>query len=563
MSKKIEIFENTLLKLLVRRGTDQERQNVILSQGELGFTTDTKRVYIGDGETLGGIAVGGSSFLGSATSVHETFTSAAVGDTAFDSDENVMYTYVGGSGGQTNPSNWKSIGGKYSSGDSTISIDNTNKIRVDKVAAGNFNANVAGNSIEIDGSGKIALASTANINNITVRTGTDFLTIPQKFAVEGYSTRYTLPVGGTGNNFYLETDLNGNLKWSSPSNSTSFVAGTASQIPVGSIMPFVSSGQAPFGWLLCNGQTVPGASYRELSAVIGTSYGGNNTDFKVPDFRNKLIYGVENGPATSTTFRVASGTNAPLSAAGALYIIKAKPDEVVNATITVTSPLTATLDGTSITDVKRSALRGDLVVGMPNLVTSVANIIYPIGSILLTITNTNPGTRFPGTTWEQVSQGLFLVGVGTGTDLNSKQVTMAAGTANYAFGEYEHVITEAEIPNHVHTCESAGAHNHTATTTPSYTTTNGGSFKSIFVSTSRMGQHPTTDSINGVSRGADFMDAGTSSVSRATLAASTSLIAEPAHQHVIGDFGGNESGVTQAHNNIPPCYGVYVWERKS
>ena len=43
MSKKIEILENTLLKLLVRRGDDPERQNVVLDQGELGFTTDNKR----------------------------------------------------------------------------------------------------------------------------------------------------------------------------------------------------------------------------------------------------------------------------------------------------------------------------------------------------------------------------------------------------------------------------------------------------------------------------------------------------------------------------------------
>jgi len=54
MSKKIEIFENTLLKLLVRRGANVDRQNIILSEGELGYTTDTKRLYVGDGQTLGG-----------------------------------------------------------------------------------------------------------------------------------------------------------------------------------------------------------------------------------------------------------------------------------------------------------------------------------------------------------------------------------------------------------------------------------------------------------------------------------------------------------------------------
>ena len=64
MSKKIEILENTLLKLLVRRGQNADRQNVILDQGELGFTTDGKRLFVGDGQTLGGI-ITGSKFLGS------------------------------------------------------------------------------------------------------------------------------------------------------------------------------------------------------------------------------------------------------------------------------------------------------------------------------------------------------------------------------------------------------------------------------------------------------------------------------------------------------------------
>ena len=39
----VEILENTLLKLLVRRGTDSDRRNIILTDGELGYTTDTDR----------------------------------------------------------------------------------------------------------------------------------------------------------------------------------------------------------------------------------------------------------------------------------------------------------------------------------------------------------------------------------------------------------------------------------------------------------------------------------------------------------------------------------------
>lgn len=558
MAKKIEIFENTLLKLLVRRGSDQERQQVVLSEGELGFTTDTKRVYIGDGQTQGGIVVGGSSFLGSAINVPATFTNAAAGDTAFDSDDNVMYTYLGG--GASNPDNWSAIGGKYSAGDNTITITNTNQIKVNKVAAGNFNTNVAGNSIEIDDNGKIALASTANINSITVQSG-DFLTIPGKFAVAGTATRYTLPVGGTQNNYYLGTDINGNLTWSSPTNSTSFVAGTASQIPVGSIMPFVSSAAAPTGWLLCNGQSVPGASYRELSAVIGSSYGGNGINFNVPDLRNKLIYGVENGPATSTTFRVASGTNASLSAAGALYIIKAKPDEVVNATITVTSPLTATLDGLSITNTKKTALRGELVVGMPplDIVGIVTNLIYPVGSILLTTDTTNPNTRFPGTTWAQVSEGLFLAGVGTGVDKNSLSQEILVGDLNSSLGEYKHTLITSELPSHTHGCQSDGAHSHNCQENGNHRhgLTHPDTGEQFYVFNDQ-NNSPTGANVTREQGPTADNDAHYYPFTSYGGTHAHTIDPNGAHTHTIDSAGSGNS-----HNNIPPCYGVYVWERVS
>ena len=47
-----------MAKLRVKRGTDAERIGVIFEVGEPIFTTDTKRLYVGDGQTSGGIAAG-------------------------------------------------------------------------------------------------------------------------------------------------------------------------------------------------------------------------------------------------------------------------------------------------------------------------------------------------------------------------------------------------------------------------------------------------------------------------------------------------------------------------
>lgn len=46
------------MALKLRRGTDAERQTIIPLQGELIYTTDTKKLYVGDGSTEGGVLVG-------------------------------------------------------------------------------------------------------------------------------------------------------------------------------------------------------------------------------------------------------------------------------------------------------------------------------------------------------------------------------------------------------------------------------------------------------------------------------------------------------------------------
>lgn len=47
-----------IVKFKTRRGSDATRRQVVLDQGEIGSTTDTKRVFLGDGATVGGEVVG-------------------------------------------------------------------------------------------------------------------------------------------------------------------------------------------------------------------------------------------------------------------------------------------------------------------------------------------------------------------------------------------------------------------------------------------------------------------------------------------------------------------------
>lgn len=48
------MIDRRIVKFKLRRGTDQQRQTVVFEEGELVYTTDTKRVYIGDGRLSGG-----------------------------------------------------------------------------------------------------------------------------------------------------------------------------------------------------------------------------------------------------------------------------------------------------------------------------------------------------------------------------------------------------------------------------------------------------------------------------------------------------------------------------
>lgn len=76
---------------------------------------------------------------------------------------------------------------------------------------------------------------------------------------------------------------------------------------------------------------------------------------------------------------------------------------------------------------------------------NIINLIYPVGSVYTTLTNTNPGTFLKGT-WEQFGQGRTLIGEGTGNDGTDSQTF----TANSTGGEYKHKLTVGEMPSHTH-----------------------------------------------------------------------------------------------------------------
>lgn len=91
----IEISSDTIVKILVRRGTDSERKNTILTEGEVGYCVDTQRLFVGDGITRGGIPTS-TKFLGLPGNKAAFNSLAQTGDLIYQTTDNTLYSYSPG-----------------------------------------------------------------------------------------------------------------------------------------------------------------------------------------------------------------------------------------------------------------------------------------------------------------------------------------------------------------------------------------------------------------------------------------------------------------------------------
>jgi len=147
---------------------------------------------------------------------------------------------------------------------------------------------------------------------------------------------------------------------------------------------------------------------------------------------------------------------------------------------------------------------------------AICDLIYPIGSIYLSVNNVSPATLFGGT-WEKI-QNRFLLGDGSLYTLG------ATG------GEASVTLSLTEIPSHNHsgTTESNGAHTH------------------------------NVKGLNGTSSGSGACLESYPRNAPSTRTVSNAAMSNGAHTH---DFTTENSGGGQAHNNMPPYLVVSMWKR--
>lgn len=82
-------------------------------------------------------------------------------------------------------------------------------------------------------------------------------------------------------------------------------------VPIGTILDWAGSGNAPVGYLKAVGGTYSRATYSLLFSVIGTTYGSGDgvTTFGIPDLRGRTIFGIDPSSGQPTGGRIIN--NAP------------------------------------------------------------------------------------------------------------------------------------------------------------------------------------------------------------------------------------------------------------
>lgn len=141
----------SVVKIKVRRGTDAERKQIVLDNGELGFTIDSKRLFIGDGVVFGGVPASSKVFFAN-TSNYATYANTLVGDLIYDYNTTLLNAVTAIDSSTPTPTySFIKIG--PSPDNTTIEFNVTSRLRVKdagitetKIASTSFNQTLSGGS---------------------------------------------------------------------------------------------------------------------------------------------------------------------------------------------------------------------------------------------------------------------------------------------------------------------------------------------------------------------------------------------------------------------------------
>ena len=175
----------------------------------------------------------------------------------------------------------------------------------------------------------------------------------------------------------------------------------------------------------------------------------------------------------------------------------------------------------------------------------ILNMIYPVGSIYMSVNNVSPAT-FIGGTWTALTDRV-LIGAGS-----SYAVNATGGATSHTHTTAAIALTEAQIPSHSHTRGTMEIKGEMSTVGH----TSGITYGIHFDGTSFSGalhkgsQAGTTYAIQQYSGGTRTNSVGFTA-SKGWTGATSSVGSNASHSH----------GNTGASSNLPPYLAVYMWKR--
>jgi hypothetical protein len=279
-----------IIKLKIRRGTDAQRKSIILEQGELGYTTDYQRLFVGNGTLQGGnvvgnivhpplISVGGRAGL----------VNAVPGDLVYEST--TLYQLTGTD--MTALSSWVNI-----TPNSTLTVDNL--------------------TTGLNGSNQIEIKN----NGIT----------GSKFASTAVYNQGGLIANATNG-------LSANVD-------SKYVVLSSNKITISPISADKIS-SAALGNGLLGGNGTP------LYLNVGSGFSVATGTLELTDIPNALIYGTLSASTTSDVLSVFNGkpnqitAGLPLTTQTLITVVSASPGETSTVNITLTSAGFITLESAS------------------------------------------------------------------------------------------------------------------------------------------------------------------------------------------------------------------------
>ena len=175
-----------VIKLKIRRGTDADRKLVKLDQGELGFTIDTQRVFVGNGVDAGGVVVGNKIFTPTYNTYNQLSTiNAQIGDVVPLSGVNYQLT----STDYTQLSNWSLFSPRLNTTYLKYSNDQTGILTL------------------VPGSIDSSILSTTTLSSTTINFNSNRINVNFDASIFGNTTQLTILDGGINANHISPSTL--------------------------------------------------------------------------------------------------------------------------------------------------------------------------------------------------------------------------------------------------------------------------------------------------------------------------------------------------------------------